>query len=89
MVDQADGNGSSIDGLPEITMGEWMAALDRVRPELPDLTDEQYIFIKYARENDSPVPWKAVLDLWEKHGWGRIPKTTLLDRYDRARHERT
>lgn len=68
----------------EITTDEWMAELDRLRPDSPDLTDAQYKLIAYARENERPVPWVKIKRAWEKRGWGKINDKTLASRYARA-----
>lgn len=70
-----------------ITETELLNELEKYRPSPTELTDEQYLFIKVAREHERPVSWPKIMDLWESKGWGKIKKTTITDKYNRAKRQ--
>lgn len=73
---------------PVITESEWMADLDNIRNmECSILTEDEYQFVKYARENEHPVPWVKLLEcfnsIFPKH---RTKRNTIMDRYQRSKN---
>jgi len=69
-----------VNKLPEIKQEEWMAEIDKLRPQ-DTLTVEQYNRIAYAREQNPPVIWRDIVKLWEAWGYGKININTLKNRY--------
>lgn len=71
--------------LPRIKEGElerYFDELDALRPkDTGGLTDEQYEYIKYARENEKPVLWSRIVQWWVEKGWGSMNISTLKTRY--------
>jgi len=68
---------------PTITEDEWRAELDKHRtpPRFTSMTDEQYRFLQSARDPDAPVPWKVVIELWQKYFNERVAISTLKTRW--------
>ena len=66
---------------PQITFNELMKELDNYRDTKFVLTKDQKDFILKCRENKNPITWTKMSELWAKLGWGRMPISTLRDKY--------
>jgi hypothetical protein len=73
---------------PTINSAELIAELDKYRPKAVELTEEQYQLIRAAREHERQVTWLTLMELFKDKGWGRIPATTLREKYTRAKRSR-
>ena len=72
--------------MSEINESEWKAELDQLRGRqscVKPFTEEQVKFLKYARENDTPVSWAKVEIYWKGMGWSAMKEETLRKRYVR------
>lgn len=74
----------------EITQEELMAELEKCREDtrLHHWTKEQDEFLLAARENEHPLSYPLIQQLWKKRGWRVVPTTTLASHLEKLRTEK-
>lgn len=68
---------------PVLTMEDWQAEIDAARgkEKFCGMTENQYEFIRYARENTRPVAWDKIAEIYGKRFGERVNPNTLSTRY--------
>lgn len=73
----------------EITEAEYFAELDKLRETKSEsLTDEQYKFLEYGRENIVPIIWKVLTEAFNKAWDTDFKQACLYIRYEKERERR-
>jgi hypothetical protein len=65
--------------LPKITDAELQKELDELRPG--GWTEEMDKIILLARDNERPIPYSSITNVFKKRGWN-YKRTAIHDRYE-------
>lgn len=67
-----------------ITLDEYFAELDKLRqPCGEEYTEDIFKIIRHARTGEHKVPYSKIVIFLDEKGFGKFPKTTLHEKYNR------
>jgi hypothetical protein len=75
-----------IDELP-FTWESLQKELDtyRIKGNEKHFTPEQKEFLLKCRDNENPIPYSKMAELWEKLGWGKVAYHSMREWYKKVK----